>query len=164
MPRDHGHNLRIGRHSSAGLIYFVTACCHDRAHVFASPANALILSEELAARDAAPMYDSLAYVVMPDHFHWLVRLKSNVPLGCAVRLVKGRSARRVNRQRGRSGRIWQAGYHDHALRLDEDVESAGQYLIHNPVRAGIVSDVDEYPFWDTVWHRRSGLLQEQLEV
>lgn len=95
---------------------------------------------------------------MPDHFHWLVRLEADIPLGDAVKRVKGRSARRVNRQHNLSGRIWQAGYHDRALRADDDIEGTAQYMIHNPVRAGFVPDVDRYPFWDTVWHKRSGLL------
>ncbi len=68
--------------------------------------------------------------------------------------TKGRSARRINAVDGRQGRIWQPGFHDHAVRAEESIEAAANYMIHNPVRAGLVADPHEYPYWDTVWHQR----------
>lgn len=42
--------------------------------------------------------------------------------------------------------IWQRGYHDHALRDDEDYFVRIQYLVNNPVRAGLVERIEDYPF------------------
>ena len=42
--------------------------------------------------------------------------------------------------------LWQKGYYDHALRLDEDVCDAALYIFANPVRAGLVAEVTDYPF------------------
>jgi hypothetical protein len=53
--------------------------------------------------------------------------------------------------------VWQAGFHDHALRADESVVSIGEYVIHNPVRAGLVASVDDYPLWDAAWLKRGFL-------
>jgi putative transposase len=55
------------------------------------------------------------------------------------------SARRIGR------RIWQTGFHDHALRADEDVVRVARYIVANPLRAGLVSSPGEYPHWDAVW-------------
>ena len=97
---------------------------------------------------------SLAYVVMPDHVHWLVQLTGASTLSKIVGRLKGRSAYFIACSTKVSGRIWQSGFHDHALRAEEDIERVGNYLIHNPVRAGIVDDADHYTYWDSVWHHR----------
>ena len=48
-------------------------------------------------------------------------------------------------------RRWQTGFHDHALRTEEDLPAIARYVIANPLRAGIVTSVRAYPHWDTVW-------------
>jgi REP element-mobilizing transposase RayT len=51
---------------------------------------------------------------------------------------------------GRENRIWQKGFHDRALRRDEDVRTVARYTVLNPVRAGIVSRIWDHPLWDAV--------------
>ncbi len=93
---------------------------------------------------------SLAWVVMPDHLHWLVDLKrgSLAQLMCRV---KSRSCRSVNLMSGSQGGLWQRGYHDRALRRDEDLKAAARYIVMNPLRAGLVKRPGDYPLWDAVW-------------
>jgi len=93
---------------------------------------------------------SLAWVVMPDHVHWLVELKA-VSLATLMRRVKCRSTCLINKRQGRSGPLWQAGFHDRALRRDDDVVAVARYIVANPLRAGLVSRVGDYPHWDAVW-------------
>ena len=65
--------------------------------------------------------------------------------------VKSSSSRTLNRAMGRSGRIWTAGFHDHALRKEEDVKRVARYVIANPLRAGLVEQIGDYPLWDAIW-------------
>ena len=65
--------------------------------------------------------------------------------------AKGRSAREFNRDLGRRGAVWASGFHDRALRQDDDVRRAARYLIENPVRAGLAPCVGMYPFWNALW-------------
>jgi len=83
---------------------------------------------------------------MPDHLHWLFSLQSGT-LGGVLRQVKGGSSAGMNVP----GRIWQPGYHDRALRKEEDLVAAARYLVANPVRKGLVKEAIEYPHWDAVW-------------
>ena len=89
--------------------------------------------------------ETLAFVVMPDHVHWLVQLKDGERLGEVVRRLKARVSSVLGVP------VWQRGFHDHALRKDEDVAGVARYVVANPVRAGIVRRVGEYPHWDAVW-------------
>jgi len=54
--------------------------------------------------------------------------------------------------RGKEGHsVWQDGFHDHALRREEDLKEVARYIIANPVRAGLVTRVGDYPLWDACW-------------
>ena len=87
---------------------------------------------------------------MPDHFHWLVELQSG-SLDKVMGRTKSLSARAINRMTDRVGRRWQKGFHDHALRREEDLKSLARYVVANPLRAGLVKQVGDYPLWDAVW-------------
>ena len=47
--------------------------------------------------------------------------------------------------------IWQGGFHDHALRQEDDVREVARYIVANPLRAGLVEQLADYPHWDAVW-------------
>lgn len=68
-----------------------------------------------------------------------------------MRRIKSNSARLINRHLGRAGQVWQTGYHDRALRKDENLQLAARYIVANPLRAGLVERVGDYPLWDAVW-------------
>ena len=148
----HGKNLRKGRFSEKNRIYLVTSCCHARRQLFTCLEFALIAIEEINLQETMGDCTNLAYVVMPDHIHWLVQLGGGRSLAKIMNSLKGRSARQINSLQVRGRKVWQNGFHDHALRREEDLQSAANYLIHNPVRAGLVQRPDQYPFWGSIWH------------
>ena len=43
------------------------------------------------------------------------------------------------------------GYYDHAIRKEEDIKGLAHYIIANPLRAGLVTNINDYPHWDAVW-------------
>ena len=88
---------------------------------------------------------------MPDHLHWLVQPCEGTSLDGLMRTVKTVSSRRINRKLNRTGRLWQPGYHDHALRREEDLIATARYVVANPLRAGLVQNIGEYPLWDAAW-------------
>lgn len=62
-----------------------------------------------------------------------------------MRLLKGRSAHAIGKP------IWQANYHDHAVRKEEDLKEIARYIVANPLRAKLVSRIGDYSLWDAVW-------------
>ena len=148
--RYQGRNLRKGRLSEPGRIYLLTTVTHKRAPLFAHWENACVVAREIHAMQDPARLETLAWVLMPDHLHWLVRLNSGA-LGEHVRRMKSRSAIGVNKLRTNSGRFWQQGFHDHALRREEDLKDVARYIVANPLRAGLVKKLADYPFWNAVW-------------
>lgn len=143
--KPHGNELRKGRRSIAGQIYLITTITQNRQPVFADMFAARLLVQTLQFEQQRHTADTLAYVVMPDHLHWLMTLGRSQSLSKVVQAIKASSAKRIGQS------IWQAGYHDHALRQEDDVKAAARYIIANPLRAGLVEHIGDYPHWDAIW-------------
>ena len=147
----HSRDLRKGRVSQKGRIYIVTTRCHLRRQLFVDLHVGQIVSDEIDRSDREAHTETIAYVVMPDHLHWLLELRSDKSLGRVVGYLKGRTARRINIARRQTTKVWQPGFHDRALRRTEDLHEAGYYILNNPVRAGLVSDFCEYALLYAAW-------------
>lgn len=151
MPvKPHGHSLRRGRYSEPERIYLLTSTLLQRRPLFSDFKLARLLITVLRVAHEQQQVASLAWVVMPDHLHWLVQLQAG-SLDELMRRIKSNSARQINQYLGTHGPIWQPGYHDRALRQDEDLQSAARYIVANPLRAGLVKRIGDYPLWDAAW-------------
>ena len=142
--------LRAGRFSETQRIYLLTATTENREMLFSDFTGGRLVVAELKTAQQEGLAESLAWVLMPDHLHWLIALQQG-SLSGLMRRIKGRSAKRVNALSGRQGKLWQDGFHDRALRREEDILPAARYIVANPLRAGLVNRVGDYPLWDSVW-------------
>ena len=140
-----GCDLRKGRFSEGGRIYLVTTVTKLRRPVFAEFQAARSLVRALRQEQRAGRAGTLAYVVMPDHLHWLMELRGKASLSQVVGAVKSVSAHRLDRA------LWQRGFHDHALRREEDLPAVARYVVANPLLKGLVTRIGEYPHWDAIW-------------
>lgn len=143
-PKAAHHRLRLGRLSESGRFYLLTTVTQHRAPVFADIHAARALIRILAHQHDSGRVDSHAFVVMPDHLHWLVQLQDDRLDGLMGR-VKSISSRQIGPL------TWQPGFHDHTLRRGADLKKMARYIIANPLRAGLVERVGDYPHWDAVW-------------
>lgn len=150
MPRTaHGEKLRRGRYSEPGRIYLITAVCHQRrAHFRTLMAGRCFVR---ALKETQSEAATLCYVVMPDHVHWLLQLQEGANLSGVVQKAKSLATRRARQQFAIEGPLWQRGFHDHALRREEDLRAVARYVVANPVRAGLVDRLGAYSLWDAVW-------------
>jgi len=140
--------LRVGRHSEKNRPYLVTFITAGRVKWLQDLTLARIVCGVL---NQTKYHSTLCYVVMPDHVHWLLVLKQDVCLSKVVGFTKSSSALQINSRLQRSGKFWQAGFHDRALRQEEDLLQVSRYVIANPLRAGLCQTVGEYPHWDAIW-------------
>nr|WP_180204655.1 transposase [Pseudomonas sp. SbOxS1]NYU04649.1 transposase [Pseudomonas sp. SbOxS1] len=146
----HAHRLRTGRYSAPGQIYLVTTVVQNRDPVFKDFMQGRLVVDALRKAQEEELVLSLAWVVMPDHLHWLFELK-NSTLTCIMARTKSRIALALNRSIGRDGSLWQHGFHDRAIRRDDDLPAVARYIVANPLRARLVEKIGDYPLWDAVW-------------
>ena len=153
MDRDRPHQsaLRKSRYSVCNRIYLITTVTSRRDPVFRDFRAGRIVVNEMRSLEVEGRADTLAWVLMPDHLHWLMQLGVGQTLARVIKILKGRSSRILNQNLKRKGAVWQSAYHDHAVRCDEDLNRLARYIVANPLRAGIVTSVGDYPLWDCVW-------------
>lgn len=142
--------LRRGRVSIPSQIYLLTTTARHRRPLFADIASARAVSRVI--HSASTWRDSrlLAWVLMPDHWHGLLRL-GDEPLGRVMNRFKGGTSRALHAAGEMEGAPWERSFHDHALRSREDVRKVARYIVANPIRAGLVDNVLGYPYWNAVW-------------
>ncbi|QXE09076.1 MULTISPECIES: REP-associated tyrosine transposase [Pseudomonas] len=151
MPKlSASHRLRFGRYDELNRIYLLTANTLNREPVFRDFALGRLVVAQFRSAQEQGFANSLAWVVMPDHFHWLIDLKRG-SLSDLMQRTKSLSARAVNLAANREGSLWQQGFHDRALRREEDLVKIARYVVANPLRAGLVQKLGDYPLWDAIW-------------
>ncbi|VEF11474.1 transposase [Pseudomonas fluorescens] len=144
------HRLRHGRFDETNRIYLLTTNTYRRTPVFENFTLGRLVVDQFRNAQHQGEADSLAWVVMPDHFHWLIELQQG-SLSDLMQKTKSRTTKTVNRLTGRKVPLWQKGFHDRALRREEDLVKMARYIVANPLRAGLVQKLGDYPLWDAVW-------------
>ena len=86
---------------------------------------------------------------MPDHLHVLIAPKAK-SLITLINAWKSYSANLLHRM-GLRGPVWQRSFYDRALRSEESVAQAAEYVIANPVRKGLVAEWTQYPYVWAYW-------------
>ena len=143
------HLRRLDRIWIPGAVYFITACTQERNPVLASPKAASILRQEWQA--AKDCYGWLVgrYVVMPDHVHFFCAEQAggaNRTLSRFMDKWKEWTAKGIVAAAAISPPVWQRGFFDHVMRSEESYAEKWTYVRENPVRAGVASSWEAWPW------------------
>jgi REP element-mobilizing transposase RayT len=144
--RTYDYRRRLPHFQKFDRPLFVTFCklSHDP---FSQLARDRVLKH--AMYEHGRRIDLHAAVIMPDHVHLLFTPLRNeqgwpYPTQKVLKMIKGTSARDVNKAMGSCGPVWQDESFDHVLRSQESLEEKIEYVRMNPVRAGLVNKPEEY--------------------
>lgn len=148
--------LRCGRISAPGERYLVTTLCHARERRFADADCAGRVAVAIATPELRREASLLCWVLMPDHLHLLIGLGATESLPKLMQRIKSVTAGIANAAQGRRGAVWMPGYHDRGVRSEAMLLPLARYVIANPVRAGLVQQVKDYPWWGCAWSPGAG--------
>jgi putative transposase len=125
-------------------VYFVTFCTHRRRQILASrPTHSAFVEFARCAIDFNVAVGR--YVIMPDHVHLFVCGDEQFDLGRWVAALK-QTLTKANGWSRESSQIWQEGFFDHILRSDESMNAKWEYIVQNPMRAGLVNREEDWPY------------------
>lgn len=160
------------RYNDPGDAHALTfSCFHGRAFLSKERPCRWLMESLRSARERWN-FDLWAYVIMPEHCHLLVfprgedysisRILESIKLPVTRRaksyLQKNDpQALRVMRDEQPSGRVahrfWQrGGGHDRNLREPEAIHAEIEYIHNNPVRRGLVTRAEEWPWSSAAWY------------
>ena len=99
------------------------------------------------------------WVVMPNHVHLIIWPMPNHTLSEILCSRKRHTARQANLLLSRTGEaFWQPEAYDHWIRNDEEKTRIRRYIRNNPVKAGLCSSPEDWP-WSSAsrrWQRSAG--------
>jgi putative transposase len=131
--------------------YFLTICTLDRCLAFREDAFARYVIGRFRRTARSFAFAIPAYCVMPDHVHYLLEGRSAAAdFRGFVKSAKQSTGQTYAHKQKR--RLWQEGFFDHVLRPEEPEILIARYILENPVRAGLVRRVQDYPYLGSdVW-------------
>jgi REP element-mobilizing transposase RayT len=102
---------------------------------------AQFVSDAIHYRDGK-VYTLDAFCIMPNHVHLVITPLMfdgrYYALAEIMKLIKGSTSRSANQILGRSGAFWQHESYDHAVRSEQELMKIVQYVLNNPITAGLI--------------------------
>jgi 1-hydroxy-2-methyl-2-(E)-butenyl 4-diphosphate synthase len=103
--------------------------------LFNDDQNAKLIADALHHFNGS-RYDLLAWCIMPNHVHVLVKLAQDEELEKILHSWKSFTSNEINKRSGTSGSIWQKESYDHLIRDGKDFRNQIDYVLNNPTKAG----------------------------
>jgi putative transposase len=111
-------------------------------------------------KDLSEQIELVAYCLMPNHFHLLVRQVEPRAIESLMRCVMTVYVRHFNDRHGRVGSLFQDSYKAVRIRNEGHLYQAEQYIHQNP--KDLVKQVSEYPYSSLFWRgKRPVWLRDQ---
>jgi putative transposase len=132
----------VRRYFKEGQTYFLTHVTFERIPILVD--NVDLIWKALKSQQERAPYDLVAWAVLPDHMHILIR-PENCDLGSLTKRFKLSFAALYRKRIGtHEGRAWQNRYWDHVIRDQVDMNRHLDYIHHNPVKHGYANAAFEY--------------------
>jgi putative transposase len=156
---------RIARIVGAGYPHHVIERGNNRERVFRDSKDYDKYLSFLSKYSKEKEVAVLAYCLMPNHIHLLVRPPGDEVLAKMMQGIALCYSKYFNGANGRTGRLWECRYHSTVIDEDSYLWTVSKYIEKNPVRAGIVKRPEDYPYSSAKGHifgTKDPLLKEPL--
>lgn len=138
--------MSVQRYHEDNAAYFVTFVTEDRKKLFRDPLACKLLLNILTYNKFIFQYNVYAFVMMPDHCHLILQPAGDMTLSGVMQKIKGNFSRFYNQLHGTTGTVLQKGYFDEGIRNQKQLNETILYIHHNPVKNGLVRNIEDYYF------------------
>ena len=125
--------------------YSLTFCTDRRKPLFTGRRAVELVLSQIARAASEQDFAVIAYCFMPDHLHLVVHGQSEAA-DCKQFITRAKQYSAYYYSKDLGGKLWQRYGYERTLRHEEDTTAAVRYIVENPLRAKLVTCVDEYPF------------------
>jgi putative transposase len=115
------------------------------ARLYADEQDSRLFMKMLLATARRRTWELHAVCLMGTHYHLVLRT-TVACLSAGMHWLNGVYAQRFNRRHGRYGHLFAARYDARTIETEEYLERACEYVLLNPVRAGLCKDAAEWPW------------------
>lgn len=135
----------VRRHSLPDGYFHVTARGVNGANIFLVDLDRLDFVELLGRATASGRVRVIARCLMDTHYHLVVEA-TTVRLAAAMQQLNSAYACRFNKRHNRHGHVFGGRYSSWAIRDEAHLGAALQYVVDNPVKAGMCAAGHEWPW------------------
>ena len=135
----------------------------NRQSIFADDEDFVDFLQRLKKFVQNSMVQTIAYCLLPNHFHLLVRQDADIEAGLAVQYTCNGYAQRFNARHQRQGTIFQGRYRAEQISQRDHLRHLCRYIHVNPVRHGLATSPELWPYSNYLdWiGRRDGTLVDR---
>jgi len=144
----------LSRYQDTRHLHFITFSCYHRQQKLGSANARNVFEQSLEQVRSDYAWSICGYVVMPEHVHMLVNEPEIKNLALAIQSLKQSVARTLALRQ--SEPFWQARYYDFNVWSEEKRIEKLKYIHRNPVRRGLVSKSEDWP-WSSFRHFATGV-------
>lgn len=134
------------RYYETNAAYFLTTNTENNIAVFRDPRNCKILLVTLEYFKLVLDYRLYGFCIMPEHLHLVIHPFGIYNFSYIIKMIKGSFTRKLNKASDKTGKIWQKGFYDELIRDELHLLRVLEYVHNNPMKAGLVTAPEEYPF------------------
>jgi putative transposase len=129
----------------AGALYHLTSRGDRREDIYLDDADREVFLEVLAEVCDRFRWVCHAYCLMSNHYHLLIETREST-LAKGMRQLNGVFTQRSNRRHHRVGHVFQGRYKAILVQKETYLLELARYVVLNPVRAGMVRSVRDWPW------------------
>jgi REP element-mobilizing transposase RayT len=128
-----------------GALYHVTSRGNARAPIFLDDTDRWRFLDRLGDVVGSHHWLCHAYCLMTNHYHLLVETRQpNLSRG--MRRLNGQYSQGFNRRHERVGHVLQGRFTGILVERETHLLELARYVVLNPVRAGMITSAEEYPW------------------
>jgi REP element-mobilizing transposase RayT len=138
----------------------------NRMSIFRNDDNYQLVLRKMKEYSVRLKVTVVAYCLLPNHYHWLLRQDGEAPARLLPQRVFNSYVKAFNNTYDRSGTLFEDRFKAITVHTDSYLHHLCRYIHANPVRHGIVTDVELWPYSNYLeWiGKRSGSLVDRTFV
>ena len=145
------HLTRLSNVWVENPVYMINTCVKNRRKILANEKCHEILRDEWKSALKLHGWKIGHYVVMPDHVHFFATATDKAKtLSGFLNKWKEWTCKKILRMiptlKLESNHLWQKEFFDYVIRSHEKYYEKCMYIYNNPVRAGLITENEEWPY------------------
>ena len=130
-------------YQEGGIYHLFNRGC-DRRNIFLRESNYRLFLKKMRLSKENYNLDVIAYCLMPNHFHLLVRQNSETTISKWIQKVLNGYVQSFNKQNDRKGTLFEGSTKPRLINSEEYLANIIHYLHYNPVKAKLVKHPSDW--------------------
>jgi REP element-mobilizing transposase RayT len=129
-----------------GMYYHIYNRGAHKVSIFREEANYLFALSKIKEYSKTNQISVIAYCLMPNHYHFLLRQDEEEPAGNLPQSVFNSYTKAYNKRYEHSGTLFEGRFRAKGIQTKSHLFHLCRYIHGNPVKDGIVADPADWPY------------------